>query len=301
MKLQELIERATQKEKLTVALAKAEDQEVLKSVSLSLERSIAKFILVGNEQKINELLQLHYPELLEHEDIFIEDARSDKEAAERAVKKVSSNEAQVLMKGHIATSILLKAVLNKEFGLRTGSALSHVAAFELDGYDRLLFVTDAAMNISPDLTQKMDIIQNAVKLAQSTGVQFPKVAVLSAVEVVNPSMPSSVDAAILSQMNQRGQISGCLIDGPLALDIAVSKEAAKHKGMKGNVAGEADILVVPNIETGNVLYKSFVYFAHARVGGMITGAKAPIVLTSRSDCADTKLYSLALALTSTVK
>jgi phosphate butyryltransferase len=202
------------------------------------------------------------------------------------------------MKGNVPTALILKAVLNKEWGLRTGNVLSHVAAFEVAGFDRLTFITDAAMNIAPDLQQKAQIIENAVEIAQSIGVNHPKVAPIAAVEVVNPAMQATVDAASLTMMNQRGQIRNCAVDGPLALDNAVSHHAAEHKGIESEVAGQADILLVPNIETGNALYKSLIYFAKAKVGAVIAGAKAPIVLTSRADSAESKLFSLALAICS---
>jgi phosphate butyryltransferase len=202
------------------------------------------------------------------------------------------------MKGNVPTAVLLKAVLNKEFGLRTGHVLSHVAAFEIPDYNRLIFVTDAAMNIAPDLNQKVQIVKNAVNVARSLGIECPKVAPLAAVEVVNPDMQATLDAAVLTQMNARGQIQNCQIDGPLALDNAVSAFAAEHKGIVSEVAGQADILLVPTIEVGNVLYKSLIYFAKAKVGAVIAGAKAPIVLTSRADSAESKLYSLAVAVCS---
>jgi phosphate butyryltransferase len=192
-------------------------------------------------------------------------------------------------------------VLNKEYGLRLGNILSHVAVFEIPNHDRLIIVTDSAMNISPDLTQKAQIIKNAVAIAKEIGIETPKVAPIAAVEVVNPAMQATIDAAALTMMNKRGQITGCIVDGPLALDNAVSVLAAEHKGINSEVAGKVDILVVPSIEVGNALYKSLVYFANAKVGAVIAGAKAPIVLTSRADSAESKLYSLALAICSVAK
>ena len=205
------------------------------------------------------------------------------------------------MKGNLPTAVILKAVLNGEYGLRTGKVLSHVAVFEVPNYDRLLFVTDAAMNIAPDLAAKVQIVKNAVATAHACGIERPIVAPLAAVESVNPSMIPTTDAASLVVMNMRGQIDGCIIDGPLALDNAVSVSAAKQKGLTGETAGKADVLVVPNIEAGNILYKSLMYFAQAKVGAIIQGATAPIVLTSRADSAESKVYSLALAILSTEK
>ncbi|MBM6617355.1 phosphate butyryltransferase [Bacillus suaedaesalsae] len=296
MKLSTLIENATRFNGKVVAVAAAEDEEVIEAVHLALENNLASFHLFGNETEIKSLLTKHGIEKNEH--IVIHHANTKARAAELAVKAVSSNDADILMKGNIPTSTILKAVLNKEYGLRTGSVLSHVAVFEVPGFDQLIFVTDAAMNIAPDVQEKAQIVQNAVNVAISIGISKPKVAPLAAVEVVNPTMQATLDAAILSQMQVRGQITDCKVDGPLALDNAVSLEAAEHKGITGEVAGQADILLVPTIEVGNVLYKSLIYFAKAKVGAMIAGAKAPIVLTSRADSAESKLYSLALAVCS---
>jgi phosphate butyryltransferase len=301
MDLQLLVEQATQFEEKVVAVAAAEDAEVIDAVVRAVNLGIARFQLFGEKEIISALLDEKQSGISKHEKIQIIHANSAPSAAELAVKSVRLNEADVLMKGNIPTAQILKAVLNKEYGLRTGSVLSHVAAFEVKGYDRLLFVTDAAMNIAPDLSQKAQIIQNAVDVARSLGVDTPKVAPLAAVEVVNPAMQATLDAANLTQMSARGQIKNCIVDGPLALDNAVSLEAAHHKGIKSDVAGVADILVVPTIEVGNVLYKSLMYFANAKVGAVIAGAKAPIVLTSRADSAESKLYSLALAVCSTTR
>ncbi|MCA1054763.1 phosphate butyryltransferase [Rossellomorea aquimaris] len=298
MNLQSLVEKATQKANSVVAVAAAEDKEVLEAVGMAVDKQMADFILFGDKEKIEAILGEVAPHLLSNDALRIKHAASPVKACELAVKSVRENEAGALMKGNVPTAVILKAVLNKEWGLRTGNVLSHVAAFEIAGFDQLIFVTDAAMNIAPDINQKVQIIQNAVATASSIGVTMPKVAPLAAVEVVNPSMQATVDAASLTMMNQRGQIKNCIVDGPLALDNAVSKHAAEHKGIHSDVAGQADILLVPNIETGNALYKSLIYFAKAKVGAVIAGAKAPIVLTSRADSAESKLYSLALAICS---
>jgi phosphate butyryltransferase len=229
------------------------------------------------------------------EAVRVIDHPKEKAAAE-AVKAVNQNDAQVVMKGNIDTKTLLKAVLDKQFGLRASGVLSHVSLFEIPGREQLIFLTDAGMNIAPTLEEKVHIINNAVEVARKIGITQPKVAPLAAVEVVNPAMPATQDAAILSQMNKRGQIKNCLIDGPLAFDNAVSMKAAEQKQIQSEVAGRADILMVPTIEVANALYKSFIYFAQAKVAAVISGAKAPIVLTSRSDSAESKVYSLALAL-----
>lgn len=299
--LESLIDKATQSNRKTVAVAAAEDVEVIEAVLDALERDLADFLLIGDEEKINTILNLKKYDWKTGKHVRIIQAASQAEAAELAVKAIFNQEAEVVMKGNLPTNIILKAVLNKEYGLRTGNVLSHTAVFEVQGYDRFILVTDAAMNIAPDLEQKVQIIKNAVSIANSIGIKNPKVAPIAAVEVVNPAMQATLDAAALTMMNKRGQLSGCIIDGPLALDNAVSSLAAEHKGIQSDVAGQADILLVPAIETGNVLYKSLIYFAGAKVGAVIAGAKAPIVLTSRADSAESKLYSLALALCSVQK
>ncbi|HYK71561.1 MAG TPA: phosphate butyryltransferase [Pseudoneobacillus sp.] len=301
MKLEELIKKATQMENQTVAVAAAEDAEVIEAVNDAVNLNLGKFLLFGDREKIIQLIEERNSKLLTNSNIKIIHTNSSQLAAENAVKAVKLNEADVLMKGNIPTSTILKAVLNKDFGLRTGNVLSHVAVFEVNGFNQFIILTDAAMNIAPDLEQKAQIVNNAVTIAKKIGVSVPKVAPIAAVEVINPAMQATLDAAALTVMNKRGQIKECIIDGPLALDNAISKFAAEHKGISSEVAGQADILLVPTIEVGNVLYKALVYFANAKVGAVIAGAKAPIVLTSRADSAESKLYSLALALCSAAK
>lgn len=278
-----------------IAVAAAEDKDVLAAVKDALSLRIARFHLVGNEKLIRELAA----EVdLELNSTKITNELNPVMASRLAVESVSSGESQILMKGLVPTATILKAVLDKEIGLRTGSVLSHIALFQLDNYDKLIFLTDAAMNIAPNLDQKVQIVENAISLAHSIGYDEPKVALISAVETVNPNMQATVDGALIAKMSERGQIKGAIIDGPLALDNAISREAAKHKGINSRVAGEADILVVPTIEVGNALYKSLTYFTNAKVGAVITGAKAPIVLTSRADSPETKLNSIILAVLS---
>jgi phosphate butyryltransferase len=300
--LESLIYKATQMDGKTVAVAVAEDEEVIEAVIEALNRNLANFILFGDREKINMIVNVKNKDSkISNKKLTIVHADTNEMAAELAVRAVSTKEANVLMKGNIPTSALLKAVLNKEYGLRTGNVLSHVAVFEVPDYDRFTIVTDAGMNIAPDLEQKAQMIKNAAALARAIGIECPKVAPIAAVEVVNPAMQATIDAAALSMMNKRGQITGCIVDGPLGLDNAVSALAAEHKGIQSEVAGRADILLVPTIEVGNVLYKSLIYFAKAKVGAVIAGAKAPIVLTSRADSAESKLYSLALAICSVTK
>ncbi|GGB34568.1 phosphate butyryltransferase [Lentibacillus populi] len=291
--LAELKEQAKRKSMQTVAVANATDVDVLKAIKQVIEEDLCSFLLFGDELKTRSLadsidLNVTSPQL------SIVDETENPGAA--AVRAVHQQKASILMKGNISTKDLLTAVLNKECGLRSGNVLSHVALFEFPERDKLLFLTDAAMNIAPALPEKVQIIQNCVHVAHCIGIANPKVAPLAAVEVVNPAMQATIDAASLTQMQRRGQIKGCIIDGPLAFDNAVSRIAADHKQIHSEVAGNADILLVPGIETGNALYKSFMYFAGAKVAAVISGASAPIVLTSRTDTAENKVYSLTLAL-----
>ncbi|MEC5422306.1 phosphate butyryltransferase [Virgibacillus sp. C22-A2] len=294
-KLASLKNRAKLEEEQTVSVAKAADREVLLAIKAALKENLCSFILVDDENKITSIaeeinLDLSLPSISINHVIRAEDV------APASVLAIHNNEAQILMKGNISTKDLLQAVLNKEYGLRTGKVLSHVALFEIPNQERLVLLTDAAMNIAPNLKEKAQIINNAVQVAHGIGLDIPNVAVIASVEIVNEAMQSTVDAAALTQMQKRGQITGCVVDGPLAFDNAVSLQAARHKGIVSEVAGSADILMVPTIEVGNALYKSFIYFADAKVAAIISGAKAPIILTSRADTAESKLNSLALAL-----
>lgn len=295
---EEMIEQMNRSNLPTIAVAAAEDHEVLMAVKEAAKMELAEFHLFGDGQKINEYAEAMNLPL----DSFKITNESDPvKASRKAVESVSSGESQILMKGLVPTAVILKAVLDKEIGLRTNRVLSHVAMFEIDGYDRMIFLTDAAMNIAPPLDQKVQIIQNVIDIARSVGVEKPKIASIAAVETVNPNMQATIDAALLSKMADRGQIANAIIDGPLALDNAISIEAAKHKGIESEVAGLADVLLVPNIEVGNVLYKSLVYFSKVKVGAVIAGAQAPIVLTSRADSHQTKLNSIVLAVLSADK
>jgi phosphate butyryltransferase len=217
------------------------------------------------------------------------------EAARQAVSAVRNGQADLLMKGLLQTAEIMKAVLNKEEGLRTGRALSHVVACEIPGWHKVIYITDVALNVAPDLARKADIVRNAVLTVQALGNPQPKVAALASVEKVNPDMPTSVDARALQEMAERGELGSCLVQGPLALDLAASAEAGATKGVTGPVVGDADILMVPAIDAGNMLYKGLVYFAKCRSAGIIVGAKCPVVLLSRADSADSKLMSIAMA------
>lgn len=288
--LYELVEK--QKEKRTLALAVANDHHALDAVYQATQKNIVDLILVGDRVEIMKLAKKYNYNLTNAKII---DEKNKTKAVEIAVKKVNKGEAQILMKGNVGTGTLLKGVLNKEWGLRSGELLSHFALFELETYHKLIALTDVAMNIAPDLNAKVAILNNSVNYMNKLGMEKPKVAAIAAVELVNESMPATIDAALLSKMSQRGQIQNCIVDGPLAFDNAVSKESANLKGIKSQVAGDADLLLLPDIEAGNVLYKAFVFFAKANVASVILGAKAPIVLTSRTDTEESKLNSILLA------
>ena len=276
-----------------IAVAVAQDAEVLIAVRKAADLGIVKPMLVGEEAAIKAIaadinVSLDGMEIIDEADKI--------EACRKAVKLVHDGDADVVMKGIVDTSVILKAVLDKDIGLRESPVLSHVALFGVDGFDRLLYITDAAMCIAPDVEQKAHIIGNAVKVAHALGNDNPVVTCLCAVEKVNPKMQATLDAAELVERNKRGEIAGCTVCGPLALDNAVSVEAAKHKGITDPNAGKADILLVPYIEAGNIFYKSLTYMAKAQNAGMIVGAKAPVVVTSRADSDETKLNSIALAI-----
>lgn len=275
-----------------IAVANAQDEDVLKAIKEAVNENICKAILVGDADKITELAETVELDL---NNIDIIDEKDGNEACRKAVELVSSGKADIVMKGLIDTSIILKAVLDKEIGLRTGNVLSHAAVFSVDTYHKFFIVTDAAMSIAPDAEEKRQIIENTLTLSRALGAQLPKVAVICAKEKVNPKMPATLDAQELVQMQKDGKITGCIIEGPYALDNAISKEAAEVKGIKGEAAGDADILLMPDIEAGNVLYKALTYLANAENAGIILGAKAPIVLTSRADSDKAKLNSIALS------
>ncbi len=276
----------------TIAVAVAQDLEVLRAVNEAQKKGIANAVLVGNQDEIQEIASKNDIDINQYTIIDIKDP---KEASRKAVELVSTGKADMVMKGLVDTSVVLKAVLDPEIGLRTGNVLSHTAVFDVEGYDRLILVTDAAMNIAPNLDKKKQILENAVKVAHALDNEEPKVAVVCAKEKVDPKMQATVDAQQLEEMNQKGEIKNCIVGGPFALDNAVSEEAAAHKGINHPIAGKADILLVPTIEAGNVLYKSMVFFSKSNNAGVIVGAKAPIILTSRADSDIAKLNSIALA------
>lgn len=289
--LEQLLELASKNKKKTLSVAVAQDKEVLNAVLKAVELGIVDAVLVGDEAEIRKIAD---DDNLDLSNVKIIDEKDKFKAAAKAVELVSNGTANYIMKGMIGTADLLRAVLNKDAGLRGAGLLSHVMIYGLKNYSKLLFLTDGGMVPYPDLNEKVGILENAVKIAHALNIKNPKVAPICAVEIVNPAMTATVDAAALTAMNRRGQLKGCIVDGPLALDNAISKQAAEHKGIISPVAGDADILLVPNIESGNFLGKALTYFADAESAGIIVGAKCPIVLVSRADSAASKLYSIAL-------
>ncbi|MEE8162419.1 MAG: bifunctional enoyl-CoA hydratase/phosphate acetyltransferase [Anaerolineae bacterium] len=275
----------------TVAIAAAHEQEILLAAEDAEKRGLADCILVGDRTVIGEIAEqasIHIGRMMViHEP-------EPKQAARKVMELVRLGHAQIAMKGKIETGDFLRAALDREVGLRVGRLLTHVGIFEIPGFDRLIFISDAGVVVAPTMEQKIEIVQNAIYVAQRLGVEQPKVAILAATEMVNPKIPTTLDAANLSKMADRGQIEGGLIDGPLALDNAISLESAQIKGIKSDVAGRADILIPPDVEAANVLAKAITYFAKGNMAGVVVGGKSPLIVASRSDPHETKLVSMAL-------
>lgn len=287
----QLISAVKNKGRKRLAIASAEGEEIIEAMKQATEEGIISGVLIGDQPKIEEICRKKNMDLNQVEIMHVPDSKL---AARATVEMVRQGKAEMLMKGKVDTSTLLKAVLDKESGLRTGAFLSHVAVVEVKAYPKLMLVTDGGMNIQPDIKQKAEIIKNAVDVAKKLGIKTPKVACLTAVELVNPDMPETVDAAGLVKMAERGDIEDVVIDGPIAFDVAIDMESARMKGIISPVAGDTNIFLVPNIASGNIFVKSLIYLADAKVGGVVVGAGAPIVLLSRSDSAEMKLYSIAL-------
>lgn len=287
-----LLERAKSLGRAKVAVAAAADKEVLEAVKLAEREGLITPVLVGDIERIKRLAQeiglcLEGAELIHELNPVL--------ATHLAIDAVVDGRAQFLMKGLINSSDFLRAVLRPERGLRTGRLLSHFSAFEVPGFSRLLFVTDGGMNIAPDLAQKKDILQNGLLYLKGIGMDLVNVIVLTANEEVNPKIPSTMDAQALAEMSQAGEFPGAIVEGPLALDGALSAVALKHKGISSQINGDVDLLLVPTIEVGNVLGKSMVYFAGATMAGIVLGAQVPIVLTSRNDTPRSKFMALTMA------
>lgn len=288
----DILNLAKQKSVKTLSVAMAGDTEVLASVKMAMDEELVKPILIGDKDEIESICK----EIeLSLEDVEIIHEADPVKGSRRATELVSSGKADILMKGLVATSTIMKEVLNKETGLRTDNLISHGVVAHVSTYHKIFIVTDAAMNIAPDLEKKKKIIDNGIHLAKALEIKNPKVAILAAKEKVSEKMEATVHAGELAQMNKNGEIKDAIVDGPFALDNAISKESAEVKGIDSPVAGDADILVAPDIEAGNILYKSLSFLAGAKTAGLILGAKRPIVLTSRADDRDAKFYSIVLS------
>jgi phosphate butyryltransferase len=274
-----------------VAVAAGHETEVMMAGLDAEMEGLAEVTLVGDADEIHRIAA---QEGFDISRMSVLHNPQPREAAWQVMKLVSEGQADIAMKGKVETSDFLRAALSKELGLRTGRLFSHVGIFEIPEFERLIFISDAGVVVAPDLEQKVQIVQNAINVAHRLGITLPRVAVLAATEVVNPKIPTTLDAANLSKMADRGQIKGGLVDGPLALDNAISPESARIKGIKSEVAGYADILIAPDIEAGNVLAKAITYFAQGKMAGVVVGARCPLILPSRSDTREAKLTSLAL-------
>ncbi len=289
----EMLEKVRTKERKKAIIAAAQTESVLDAAILAYREGIADSILVGNAEIIREMLQSMASDLIDKFEIV--DCGSDlAKAARISVELAQTGKGHIILKGKTDTAVLLKAVLDKEKGLRTSDVISDVLAYEHP--DGLKLMSDGGINILPDLNEKIAIIRNSVQVAHALGNPNPKVALLSAVEAVNPKMPSTMDASMIAMMNHRGQITGCQIEGPLAFDNAIDLEAAKIKGIISPVAGKADILIVPNIEAGNIFGKTLTYYCHYRVAHVVMGTKVPILIPSRADDGETKMLCMAMGL-----
>ncbi|TGE31581.1 bifunctional enoyl-CoA hydratase/phosphate acetyltransferase [Desulfosporosinus sp. Sb-LF] len=287
-----LVDKAKSMGRAKVAVAVSEDREVLEAIKLAEQEGLISPVLVGDREQIRRLADEIGLDIVGTEVI---DEPIPGVAVHKAVDAVVNGQAHFLMKGQINSSDFLRAVLRAEKGLRTGRLLSHISAFQVPGFSRLLFVTDGGMNIAPNLTQKKEILETSLLYLKGIGMDLVKVVVLAANEVANPKMPVTIDAQALAEMGRAGEFPGAIVEGPLALDGAVSATALKHKGISSEINGDADLILVPTIEVGNALGKSMVYFAGATMAGIVLGAQVPIVLTSRNDTPRSKLMALTMA------
>lgn len=290
---QQLIDEAKKRDGIVVGVPSPEDSSSIKTVINAKKENIADFILSGDKEKITALLEENGGRVGDYEIIR---TATVEESAAAIVELANRDRLQVILKGFLPTASLMKPILDKEKGLRTGNLFSDILVVEnpADNYHGLLGMTDGGLNILPDLNQKKQIIENAVKVFHKLGYETPNVGIMTAVETVKDSMPATLDARALTEMNERGEIGGCVVYGPLALDIAVSPEAAEHKGIKHPVAGMAQILVVPNIESGNLLGKAFTYYLRLTVAHVVMGARIPILIPSRNESDIDKIHSVAL-------
>jgi phosphate butyryltransferase len=291
--LDELVQAARSQGPVQIAVACGHDPDVIEALKQAADLGLANATLVGNTQKIRTLAEGAGLKL--SEDQIIE-APDDGAAARKAIGLIREGKAGLLMKGKISTATLIRAVLDRDYGLRGSGILSQVIVFQVPGFDRLMLMTDAAINIAPNLAQKADICRNAIQVAHAIGIEKPNVAALCALEFVNPDMPATVDAAGLAGMNRRGQLTGAYVEGPIAMDVPLSRFAAERKGIDSPIVENTDIFLAPDIEAGNILYRAILYFAKGESGGIVVGAKVPLILLSRAETPETKIRSIAIGI-----
>ncbi|MEO0161198.1 MAG: phosphate acyltransferase [candidate division WOR-3 bacterium] len=287
----ELLNQAKHRGKKICVVVKAEDEPVLEGINLAIQQELlAQVYLVGDKNAIQELgKKIHIP----LQSVEIIDVPGDSEALKIALQIVKEK-GDFMMKGMISTSAFLKGVLDKEYGLRTGKILSHVAVLEIPRYHKLLFMSDGGMNPKLDLETRINIINNGIWLLNNLGIKNPKIALVAASETIHPDMPETGDAQKIVEMNKKGEFAGAIIEGPFGFDVAISQEAAEHKKIQSVIAGDVDFILMPNIAAGNIWAKGLIYFAQAKAAGIVVGASKPVVLLSRADDATTKLHSIAL-------
>lgn len=291
--LDALVGAARQKGPVRIAVAGGHDQDVIEALKQAGELGLADGIFVGKSEAIRSLASSNQFAIPSEHIIHEPD---DAAAARKAIGLVRDGQAQLLMKGKIGTAALVRAVLDRETGLRTGRLLSQVIAFQVPGIPRVMLMTDAAINIAPTLEQKAEICRNAIDVAHAIGIETPNVALLCALEFVNPDMPATVDAAALAQMNRRKQITGAYLEGPIALDVPLSRFAADRKGIDSPLTEHTDVFIAPDVEAANILFRAILYFAGGESGGIVVGAKVPLILLSRAESPQTKIHSIALAI-----
>ncbi len=290
--LDELVEAATGLGPTRIAVVAGHDQDAIEALDDARGIGLAHGVFVGDTNRIHAAAGKAGVNIARE---WIIDEPDDASAAQRAMSLVRDGQADLLMKGKIGTSVLIRAVLDRESGLRTDRLLSQVIVFQMPSVNRLMLMTDAAINVAPTLEQKADICRNAIAVARAIGIDQPNVALLCALELVTADMPATVDAAALTQMNRRGQIADAYVEGPIALDAVLSTFAAERKGIQGPLVEGTDILIAPNIEAANILYRAIVYFGGGESGGVVVGARVPLVLLSRAETPQTKLRSIAIA------
>lgn len=290
--MHDIVKRAELFSPKKMVVAVANDEHVMQAVHQAKLAKIVEPLLIGKKTEIIKILNKLD---INADDYEIIDITDDTKACEKAVRLISQGKADILMKGLVDTAIILRAALNKEFGLRTPNRISHVSIMEIPTYHKLLLMSDGAMNIAPNVDVKQEIIENAIVVAHALGIKTPNVGIVAAIEKVNPKMIATLDAQELISRNQNDRIKGCIIGGPFALDNAISKKAAIQKGIEDPMAGDVDLLLMPQIESGNIFYKSLMFLANAKGASIIAGAQKPIVLTSRADSTESKFYSIALA------